>query len=238
MKVITWNCNMGFRKKAGYILEHHPDILVVPECENLDKLHFADGVPLPSDSIWQGKNPHKGLGVFAYNGYKLELLDCHNPDFKNILPIAVTGGAVDFMLFAIWANNPEDKDGPYITQIWKALKHYDHLLAETKTLLVGDFNSNTIWDKPKREGNHSTLVAKLEAKHILSTYHHFFNQEQGKEAHPTFYFYRHEDKPYHLDYCFASADFIQKMTSVEVGAYTNWTMHSDHKPLMVEFDFG
>jgi exonuclease III len=236
MKIITWNCNMVFRKKAAFILPYQPDILIVPECENQERLQFTEGVQVPSDVIWHGKNQHKGIGVFAYNNYKLTLLDCHNADFKNILPIAVTGGETDFMLFAIWANNPEDKDGPYVTQIWKALKYYDNLITDTKTILIGDFNSNSIWDKPRREGNHSALVAKLAAKQIFSTYHEFFNQTQGKEAHPTLFMYRHQDKPYHLDYCFASIDFIKKMKKVTVGSYEDWCMHSDHKPLMIEFE--
>lgn len=236
MKIITWNCNMGFRKKADAVLAQLPDILVIPECEDLERLKSVEELQLATASIWYGNNPHKGLGVFAFNGYKLQLLECHAPEFKNILPIAVTGGSVDFMLFAIWANNPADKDGPYITQIWKALKHYDHLLSNNKTILIGDFNSNTFWDKPRREGNHSALVAKLEAKQIRSTYHTFYNQTQGKEAHPTFFFYRHQDKPYHLDYCFASQDLMETLKSVTIGAYEDWTMHSDHKPLIVEFE--
>jgi exonuclease III len=236
MKIITWNCNMVFRKKAEYIFAHKPDILVVPECENQEKLKFAEGLQLPTDILWYGKNQHKGIGVFSFNGYKLELLDCHNTSFKNILPISVTGGKIDFILFAIWANNPDDKDGAYVTQVWKALNYYENLLSKTKTILIGDFNSNTIWDKPRREGNHSTVVAKLEAKQIFSTYHVFYNQIQGKEEHPTLFMYRHKDKPYHLDYCFASIDFIKKMKTLEVGKYEDWTMHSDHKPLIVEFD--
>lgn len=236
MKIIAWNCNMGFRKKAGFIIAHKPDILVIPECENKERLQFAEGVDLPKSSIWHGKNPHKGIGVFSFNNYRLELLDCHNPDFKNILPIAVTGGVTDFILFAIWANNPEDKDGAYVTQIWKAFHYYEHLFKDNKIILAGDFNSNTNFDKPRREGNHSTLVAKLEAKQIFSTYHKFYNQIQGKEEHPTWFMYRHKDKPYHFDYCFASMEFIKKLTSVEVGKYENWTMHSDHKPIIVEFD--
>lgn len=236
MKIITWNCNMAFRKKAEFIFAYAPDILIIPECENKEKLKFPEGLQPPSDIIWYGKNPHKGIGVFAFNNYKLELLECHNPDFKNILPIAVTGGAVDFMLFAIWANNPEDKDGAYVTQIWKALHYYEDLIAGTKTILAGDFNSNSFWDKPRREGNHSTLVSRLEAKGIVSTYHHFYNQTQGKEMHPTWFLYRHKDKPYHLDYCFASQDFIKNLKAVEVGNYEDWTRHSDHKPLIVEFE--
>lgn len=236
MKIIAWNCNMGFRKKAGAILSHKPDIIVVPECENQEKLQFDADVQLPNTIIWHGKNPNKGLGVFSFNNYKLELLACHNPEFKNILPIAVTGGEIDFILFAIWANNPEDKDGAYVTQIWKALHYYEDLFIGNKIVLAGDFNSNTIWDKPRREGNHSTLVAKLESKQIFSTYHKFHNQIQGKEEHATWFMYRHKDKPYHLDYCFASIDFIKNLTSVEIGKYEDWAMHSDHKPVIVEFD--
>lgn len=235
MKIITWNCNMAFRKKAGYILPYQPDILVIPECEGPDRLKFGADIQLPTNLLWYGKNQHKGLGVFSYSEYKLKLLDCHNPDFKNILPIAVTGGKVDFILFAIWANNPEDKDGQYVTQIWKAINYYDALFTKNKVILIGDFNSNTIWDKPKREGNHSTVVSKLESKNIFSTYHQFFNQTQGKEAHPTLSMYRHEDKPYHIDYCFASKEFIETLERVEVGTYKDWSKYSDHKPLIVKF---
>ncbi len=37
MKIITWNCNMAFRKKTDFILAHKPDILLVPECEHPGK---------------------------------------------------------------------------------------------------------------------------------------------------------------------------------------------------------
>ena len=97
-------------------------------------------------------------------------------------------------------------------------------------------NSNTIWDKPRREGNHSTVVDKLGSKKIFSTYHKYYNQIQGKEQHPTLYMYRHENKPYHLDYCFASNDFIETLESVAIGSYQDWTLHSDHKPLIIKFN--
>lgn len=236
MKIITWNCNMAFRKKAEFILVHNPDILIVPECENPDKLIFENECQIPKEIIWYGTNKNKGLGVFSYSDYKFKLLDCHNPNFKNILPISVTGGKIDFIMFAIWANNPDDKEGQYVTQIWKAIHYYEQLLSEDKTILIGDFNSNTIWDKPRREGNHSTVVEKLESKKIFSTYHKFYKQEQGREEHPTLFMYRHENKPYHIDYCFASTYFIRKLVSVEVGNYEDWTKYSDHKPLIVQFN--
>lgn len=237
MKIITWNCNMAFRKKAAFVLSHLPDIVVVPECEAPEKLKFDAGIPQPTDVLWHGTNRNKGLGVFSYTQYKFKLLDCHNPAFKNILPIAVTGGKIDFTLFAVWANNPEDKDGVYVTQVWKAIHYYEAILKKNKVILIGDFNSNTIWDKPKREGNHSTVVQVLQSKKIESTYHHFHQQEQGKEKHPTLFMYRHKDKPYHIDYCFASTCFIKKLTDVKVGKYTDCKPFSDHPPLMVTFDW-
>ncbi|HEY0434010.1 MAG TPA: hypothetical protein VGC95_09070, partial [Chitinophagaceae bacterium] len=120
MKIIAWNCNMAFRTKARAILAHHPDILVIPECEHPARLQFPRGTRSATDVLWFGSNPNKGLGIFSYNNYRLRLLDCHNPDLKMIVPIGVTGGAHDFNLFAVWANNPADPDGQYVEQVWKA----------------------------------------------------------------------------------------------------------------------
>ncbi len=227
---------MAFRKKADFILTHQPDILVIPECEHPDRLKFKKEMPLPTDIYWHGTNLNKGLGVLSYSNYKFKLLHIHNPALCNILPLLVTGGIVDFILFAVWANNPQDKDGQYITQVWKAIHQYDQLIKEDYTILTGDFNSNTIWDKPRRAGNHTTVVERLKQKKIYSTYHQFYGQEQGKEKHPTLFMYRHQDKPYHIDYCFASIDFMNKLNNVEVGTYEDWTKFSDHVPLIVTFD--
>ncbi|HTD99112.1 MAG TPA: endonuclease/exonuclease/phosphatase family protein [Mucilaginibacter sp.] len=236
MRIITWNCNMAFRKKAERILEYDPDILVIPECENPDALKLSSFPKMPSAVIWHGDNAHKGLGVFAYNGYQLKLLPVHQPEFKTILPISVKGDGINFILFAVWANNPSDKPNQYVGQVWKAIHHYDELIRTKKTILAGDFNSNTIWDKPRRVGNHSGVVEKFGTKKIRSVYHHHFGQLQGKEEHATFHLYKHLDKPYHLDYCFASNDLIKKLKGVEIGSHEQWYMHSDHLPLIIDFD--
>jgi len=142
-----------------------------------------------------------------------------------------------FTLYAIWANNPDEPDGQYVEQVWKAIHHYKKQLKDTQTLLAGDFNSNTIWDRKRREGNHSNVVKFLEEKGIYSCYHLHHKQQQGKEEHPTLCLYRHKDKPYHIDYCFVSADMLAKLQTVEVGDYDFWIQHSDHVPLIVTFDY-
>jgi exodeoxyribonuclease-3 len=236
MRIITWNCNMAFRKKAAAILTYHPDILIVPECEHPDRLRFGTDIPGPGDTIWFGTNKNKGLGIFSYSDFKFRLLDTHNPKLQMFIPIAVTSENFEFTLYAIWANNPNDPDGQYITQVWKAIHYYDKSITDKKTILIGDFNSNTIWDRPRREGNHSTVVEHLKKKGIHSVYHKYFKQMQGKEQHPTLYMYRHKDKPYHIDYCFASKDITSKLQSVEIGEYDFWKEYSDHVPVIVTFD--
>lgn len=235
MKIITWNCNMAYRRKATLVLAHQPDIVVVPECEHPDKLKFEGGTLVPNDIFWFGNNHNKGLGVFSYSDYKFELNKIHNPGFRTILPLTVKNKRIQFNLFAVWANNPEDRGFQYVGQVWKAINFYSDLLKNKGTILVGDFNSNTIWDKPRRKGNHSTVVEFLANKGIRSAYHSFFNQIQGKERHNTLFMYRHKDKSYHIDYCFASGDFLSKISYVEIGKHKEWCKHSDHAPLIVNF---
>ncbi len=236
MKIITWNCQGAFRKKAKVILDFEPDILLIPECERIEKLIFKPAVKQASSMLWFGGNPNRGLAVFAYNGLQLTPIDGHNSQIKIIAPIAVTGGEFDFTLFAIWTNNADDPDGQYIVQVWKAIHYYDSLITPDRTILAGDFNSNTIWDRPRRVGNHSNVVKSLEEKGIYSVYHLHYTQQQGKEQHPTFYRNRKIEKPYHIDYCFVSADIAKQLQSVEIGEHGFWTKCSDHVPVIVTFN--
>lgn len=236
MKLIAWNCQGAFRKKVGEILKARPDLLVISECEHIDKLVFAKEKERPKSVVWMGDNTHKGLGVFSYSNFKLEVHAAYNPAFKIVIPILVTDGSIDFTLLAIWANNRDDPDGQYVEQIWKAIHYYNDLLESQNVILAGDFNSNTIWDRPRRVGNHSAVVSRLAGKNIHSIYHKHFVQEQGKEKHATFYLHRDQSKPYHLDYCFASDELCNKVKKMEVGTYRKWIKHSDHTPLIVEFE--
>ena len=61
---------MAFRKKAGLILAYKPDILIVPECENPDKLKFDANKPKPADMLWFGTNDNKGPGIFSYCNFR------------------------------------------------------------------------------------------------------------------------------------------------------------------------
>ena len=135
---------MAFRKKSKFIEDLKPDILIIPECEDPDKLKFDLNCTKPNEVFWYGKNMNKGLAVFSYTDYKISLLDFHEDSYKMILPLLATNGETTYTIFAIWANNPADRDFQYIGQVWKAIKHYQNQLGQNNTLWVGDFNSNAI----------------------------------------------------------------------------------------------
>lgn len=236
MKIIAWNCNMAYRKKAAAILSHQPDIVVVPECECPENLVFGFDTLQPNDGLWFGRNKNKGLGIFSYSDWRFKVLAEHKEKFRMIVPIEVSNENERFILFAVWANNPDDKDGQYVTQVWKAINHYKKLFRDAPIILAGDFNSNTIWDRKRRIGNHSDVVTFLEKRNIHSAYHSYHQMVQGKEVHPTHFLYRHLDKPYHLDYCFISSPWFEQIAEVEIGSYSNWCAYSDHMPVMVTID--
>ncbi|WP_276965519.1 endonuclease/exonuclease/phosphatase family protein [Chryseobacterium sp.] len=235
MKIITWNCNMAFRKKGEFIITEEPDILIVPECENQERLLIGHYTKQPTAIFWYGDNPNKGIGVFSFNEFKIKLLDIHNSDFRYVLPLSIYNDKVCFTVFAIWAQKPE-KHSCYTEQIWNAVHFYSNLLDNDNVILAGDFNSNSIWDKPNRIYNHTNLVNYLKTKNIISTYHHFHNQAQGQEKHNTLFMHRKINKPYHIDFCFASLNLIDKLENVVIGTYEKWTKYSDHKPLIVKIN--
>ncbi len=237
MKLISWNCQGAFRKKAEVILTHQPDILLIQECEHPDQLKFNPETPKPRDFFWYGDGGKKGLGLFSYSDYKFELLPHFNPEFRYILPFRLIGYGETFTFFAIWAMpNRENYEARYIGQVWFAINYYKNLL-DSSTIIIGDFNSNKIWDYKKRVGSHTAVVNKLAQQDIHSVYHNYFNMEQGKEAHPTFFLQRNMSKSYHIDYCFVSSVILAKVKKVEIGTCYEWVKHSDHSPIIVEFDF-
>ncbi len=62
MKIIAWNCNMAFGEKLNTSSGTTLDLLIIPECENPDKLKFSNEIKIPTGTVWIGNNIHKGLG--------------------------------------------------------------------------------------------------------------------------------------------------------------------------------
>ena len=132
-------------------------------------------------------------------------------------------------------NDSDDVRKRYFGQVYSALNFYKELLDEP-TVIIGDFNWNAIWDmKPSYPlyGNLTDVVNMLKDRKIKSAYHEFFDEDFGKETKPTFFMHHNQNKPYHIDYCFASSDF--NISEVDVGNFGDWVDKSDHAPLIINF---
>ncbi|MCX6666377.1 MAG: endonuclease/exonuclease/phosphatase family protein, partial [Euryarchaeota archaeon] len=209
-------------------LKFKPDIVIVPECEKIGEQ--------TTKSLWFGEKKKKGLGIFSYSNFDLELNKNYNPSFRYIIPIKVTGD-VSFNLLAIWAmNEPNNVKQRYIGQIYSAIDHYKELLDEP-IIIIGDFNWNVIWDTKldyPLNGTLTDIINILKNKNIVSTYHTYYKEEFGMETKPTLFMYHKKEKSYHIDYCFASRNF--KINNVEVGIFSDWIKSSDHVPIIVTFE--
>lgn len=232
---------MALHRKVDALLALRPDIAVIGECAEPATLQQRGGEALlGTAAVWMGTSRHKGLGVFAFNGYRLSRHELFHPTLRFILPVRVSGPR-DFNLMAVWAQNAsggvtrKHQPGP----LRRALVKYRDFLASDDTVIGGDLNSNAIWDKPGWRINHMTKVELLDGLGLASVYHVLRNEAHGHETTPTHYWRdRREDGPtYHLDYIFAPKTWIATVSDFRVGSFGEWVGNglSDHTPLVVEF---
>lgn len=234
LKIVTWNCNGALRRKFNLIDELDADIYVIQECENPLETGNSNYIEWAKNHLWIGDSKNKGLGVFAKNGVKLTPLNWTNQyegnSVKHFLPCYVNS---EFELIAVWTHYNKSPTYGYIGQFWKYFQL--HKLKFNNSLIIGDFNSNSIWDKPKRAWNHSEVVKELEKLNITSFYHSLGQESQGNELQPTFFLQKNLDKPYHIDYIFGSPEFRKKLEKIELGKVEDWIKYSDHLPMICEF---
>jgi hypothetical protein len=69
---------------------------------------------------------------------------------------------------------------------------------------------------------------------LVSAYHSRYAEAQGRETRPTFFLYRHQQRPYHIDYCFLPTTWLSRIRDVTVGDHAAWASKSDHMPLTVD----
>lgn len=230
MKLVSWNCNGAFRRKYQLVEKFDADILIIQECENPVYCKSLDYVSWACNFQWHGENNHKGIGVFAKKNIILNRNDWPDENLKYFLSINING---KFDLVNAWCHGANSPTFGYIGQFWKYLQINKHRM--NKSLIVGDFNSNKIWDVWDRWWNHSDVVKELEDIGIRSLYHETYGEQQGEEAIPTLFLQRNRLKAYHVDYAFASRTVAASCRPIIIGAAEEWLSHSDHMPLVIEW---
>jgi endonuclease/exonuclease/phosphatase family metal-dependent hydrolase len=220
---------MAFRNKWEHLAGSEPDIMVVPEAEQPDRLPKAllDRYP---HALWIGDIPFKGLLVLGNEQHPLRSLQKTDPKHRFILPVEVAA-ADPFTLMAVWAQH--DRSGKYTDHVMGALLEYEDLL-DGRAVVIGDFNSNAVWDDQLgTSATHTDIVAWLAARRFISAYHHKTGEAQGHESVPTHAHLRRSERTFHIDHCFLSSELGIGL-EVAVPPLESWIDWSDHAPLIVE----
>lgn len=244
MKIVTWNCNGALRKKTQELDTLDADVYVVQECE--DPAQSTDAFRDWAGSyLWVGTSKNKGLGVFPKKGNTVSAADWFGAfkqpgvnnsnsstswttsDLKLFVPFILNQ---DFQLLGVWTKAEGADVFSYIGQLWKYLQIHRDQIRRKRMILLGDLNSNCIWDKPDRWWNHSDVVEELKTIGLESAYHRQTCEAQGQESQSTFFLHRNVEKPYHIDYVFVSDDLLGQ-ARIEVGDPSNWLNSSDHMPI-------
>ena len=253
MRIVSWNCAGGFKKKYHLLDTLKFDLLIIQECEDPARTTSKYYKDWAQNYLWKGNNKNKGIGIFTKKHFSLEKLEwsnsftlpikkdqssCHTwstDDLELFLPFSYNRSKT---IIGVWTKSADCKKFAYIGQVWKFLQLHSQELTQnnnTSNYLIGDFNSNRIWDGKSRWKNHSDVVEELSALGLTSLYHHSRMEDHGHETTPTFYMYRKPEKPYHIDYAFCPEDTLDahKLT---IGDSQEWLNHSDHVPLIIDID--
>ena len=223
MKIISWNCNGAFRKKAHLLSSYNADLYIIQECENPDKYPFDAAFLNDYLPIWTGVSDRKGLAFFVRKIFHASKIHLDFPPFHDYSLICID--RLHFL--GVWTHKPN-----YIEDFYDLLSKYADIIP-SNTIIAGDFNSNAIWDRLHKKKCHSNVVQILKEKGFVSVWHAIHHIEHGKETAATHFFRRNMDNPFHIDYCFAPAKIIADMS---IGSFQEWIAYSDHMPLIITFN--
>jgi hypothetical protein len=227
MRLATWNCCAGpLVTKLSALARLGADVAVVPESPKLTSESNRER--------WFGDNPRKGLAVLTAPDFELTRVDTGFNLPRYVVPLQVRGPC-SFLLLAVWAQN--DGVDRYVRGLVRAVDLCEPLIISQPTVMLGDFNSNTTWDdEHPKDRNHTALVERLSSLGLFSAYHAYYGEDHGAETRPTFFEYRDEHRPYHIDFCFVPNSWRTALRNVAVGTFAEWSGISDHMPLLLDIE--
>jgi len=227
LRLATWNCHHGeLRTRAALLDGLRPDIVALQEC--------SAPVPAGRDVAWEGFSPGKGVGVRVGAGSEVALVSDATAGGRSARLFQLSG-AVTLQLLVFWAH----REPTYVRGVAAALDAYATAIRSAPTVLLGDFNSNKVWDGDEPDISHSTIVLRLRDEFgLVSAYHAFHGEAQGAESQPTIFWRWDPATTYHVDYCFVTQSWAEHIRAVTVGGCDGADGESDHMPVSLELAIG
>ncbi|HJJ47363.1 MAG TPA: hypothetical protein O0X39_00010 [Methanocorpusculum sp.] len=237
MRIITWNCNGHFADNyLTLIRRYNPDLLIITECENpltsKDKTYrdFAG----KNNYQWTGQYQNNGLAVFSKKAITLTPLTLPAAGHENILTINING---QLDLIAACLTDPKnDNLIDYLTLNEQNITPNTIITCDLTPAPAPDTTPTP--DTIPSVKTPIDILTHLQTKALTSAYHHYTNQEPGKETIPTCYLNRDLTRPLHTDYIFLAPD---RLKWLEIGRTSEWINKtnphgSDHLPLVIDID--
>lgn len=227
--IVSWNCGGGFRKKFRKLLSEYPDtdIFVVAECENPWFYDDEDFKHLFANGFRVGIKT-KGLAVWAREGIVLKRLDWPDCSEYSFAPVLIDNRLT---LVACWTH------GRYVEELHDYLDdNLERISGDRPVLLIGDINSNTIFDREHGDRHHTALVARLAEVGLADCYHRKTGEAQGAESMATYYHRRKQAEPFHIDHAFANPSIVASFGIAAPDTHASWLEYSDHMPLRIVVD--
>lgn len=223
MRIISWNCSMAYYKKSYLIEALDPDVILLQEVAKKDIV--AGNHPF---AAWSGSNPNKGLGVFGIAKARYKVTEAADPALPWHIPFSVNG----LNIIALWAHQLT-RELRYVRVTHEIVDRHAGFLSKGRALLMGDFNSNTVWDKVHPGQSHSMLVEKLSGFGLSSVYHGQEGEDHGSELTKTYFHTRNQRFGHHIDYAFLSDN---TPAHLRIGDPADWLAHSDHMPMILDIE--
>ena len=216
MRIVAWNCRRGpLAVKRAALAALDADVVVLSEA------------PRPKaaepDLLWFGTGKF-GVAVAAREPFRVtpfpqQIVPC-------VYPVAVDGPE-RFTLLAVWTWPAPS----YREALMNGLLAYHDL--PRPWVVAGDFNGNVCFDRPRQKLKWRDSFDRLEAAGLVSSYHTFAGATPGAEPVPTHYFRTHRDEPFHIDYCYVPAAWMDRVESVDIAPFEAFASLSDHRPITV-----
>jgi exonuclease III len=233
VRIVSWNCAMALHKKHDRLLALDSDVSVIQECSKkfVEQIAGHEGW----SSAWFGdrNKTNKGLGVVVRSPWRIAATEDLTPKWTGRVLLE---GPNALELFPVWAHVSKNPAKEYIEQVHLLLDILESKKLLPMAIVLGDSNSNSLWDYSYGIYSHSAAVARFGSLGMESAYHKFSGDLQGGELQPTLWFRKNKNTTYHIDYAFLSGLLMSKLKAVSIGHAKDWLMFSDHAPLMIDFD--
>lgn len=146
--------------------------------------------------------------IHILEDYKLEFL-VEEIKYEWIMPIKVSGKE-NFTLIAVLTKKMPSAS--YGKSLFNAFIEYENLIKNGPVIIMGDFNLEkrvtSSYSGLGGKSGYNKIIDLFNSYNLTSCYHHINQEKYGMASQYTYFHHQNLEKPFHIDYCLVSQEFI------------------------------